>query len=493
MFYRDLNFDSWYTGSLTGVGISRTKLTSCWGESESRFWSNSVYNRTPARTAAASTERRREFIVEIVYISLKTVSPVILTAPGSSQIMTTCNDSFSGTVLRGVLANVYIQQNNLGIHADENENFFRFFFDKLRFIQANVVVHGHRSSHLPLSLMKAKDSQNMPEILDLFKDNSKAGYKSLKGMAWVDSLTGTLYPAEVCSSVSFHMSRSSCSERIGGHSKDGKVFTYESIDKGQVFQGALVGDKKDLEDFLKQLPLQNHTLRCRLGRSRYTQYGQCELTFSNPEPIPTISVSKDVDLVLDTPLIPLSGNVSRAEDVLQCVADSMNTLTGTSDFFIGKVFGASQNVENFVGIWGMHRQQVQALSAGTAFELLKKTEWTKTDQNALQNVLYKGMGIRCEEGFGQIRIWQSDVKRVGRTELGEKEKSFVPIQSAESRKIVLYILKKYQSEQLKQQAYNDAKQMKVESVSSVTHMFARLESWLGDRRNISKSRERFHQ
>ena len=108
--------------------------------------------------------------MNIVYVTLKTLAPVVLTAAGSSRIVTSCSNFFSGTVLRGVLAGMYIRNNQLGKNAEDDVDFCRFFFDSLRFVQANPIVQGHRAAVLPLSLMKAKDKDAVRPIIDLLKD-----------------------------------------------------------------------------------------------------------------------------------------------------------------------------------------------------------------------------------------------------------------------------------------------------------------------------------
>ena len=426
--------------------------------------------------------------MNIVYITLKTLAPVVLTAAGSSRIVTSCSNFFSGTVLRGVLAGMYIRNNQLGKNAEDDADFCHFFFDSLRFVQANPIVQGHRAAVLPLSLMKAKDKDAARPIIDLLKDPPKAGYKGLKGMAWVDD--AVIHPAGVRSSMGFHMSRVSEKERLGGHSQDGKVFTYESIDARQVFRGAIIGEKEDLQNFIQAFGIKQPLL-CRIGRSKYTQYGRCEICFSDVESLPEMDIPERVFLVLDTPLIPDFGTVSCAKNVLQCVVDMMNLLTHSKEFSLGDIYGTNQSIENFVGIWGMNRPQQQALAAGTVFELCKKSAWTVQDKTYLQDCMYGGAGARTEEGFGQLRLWNHSKLALA---VKTKKKTTVPagsIQTDEVKKVVRYILKKKLAEQLRIQAFEDVMQMEVKTNDSLVHTFARLETWLGNRTETAGLSERF--
>lgn len=430
--------------------------------------------------------------MNIIYVTIKTLSPVVLTASGSSHIVTSCTDYFSGTILRGVVAGLYIHQHKLGKDAQKDTDFCRFFFDKLRFVQANPVVQDARTIVLPLSVMKAKDKSAKPSILDLLMDKPKAGYKGIKGLALLRQ--SEIVPVSTRTHMEFHMSRCSVSERLGGRSQDGNVFTYESIDSHQMFRGEIIGERDDLQDFLNAMDCAEGSLSCHIGRSKSTQYGQCEISFSPVTEIPTVTLSEHVFLRLDTPLIPIWDDASRAKNVLQCVARTMNTLTNSQSFFIGNIYSASQNIENFVGIWGMYRPQQQALAAGTVFELCKNSAWTDTDMDVLQQCLYSGMGARTEEGFGQLRIWQHDMLSIAmpNKEVRKKKKN-VRICSEGVKKVIYHILEKRLLEQIQNQAFDDVKLMQVRTTDSLTHTFARLESWLGNRIEISGVKQRFQQ
>lgn len=415
-------------------------------------------------------------MMQISYVTIETLSPVVVTAPGSSQLLTASSESFSGTLLRGVLAGKYVSDHKLGTKAHEDENFIRYFFSDLRFVSANPGADGKRAMVLPLSLMKAKAADANKPILDLLSDEGKAGYKSLKGLAVVDD--GKIHPMSVKSSMTFHMSRSGDNERLSGHSQDGKVYTYESIDAGQFFQGAIIGDDACLEAFLKDIDRKGKGFTCRIGRSKRTEYGNCCITFTPPQDLPDEAFSETTCLVLDTPLLPTGGLAARADQVLQEeVIDVLNPRVGGDTFTLGRVFSTPVAIENFVGIWQMRRPRTMALAAGTVFEIHKDGPWQDKDVQALTLLMYGGAGDRTEEGFGQLRRWKLQDLTIG-GKRGKKAVEEIHIESPEVKKRAAAILESRVKEQLRNFAYEDAAQLKGLEGGAKTHLFARLESWL---------------
>lgn len=414
--------------------------------------------------------------MQISYVTIETLSPVVLTAPGSSQLLTASSESFSGTLLRGVLAGKYANDHKLGAKAHMDENFIRYFFSDLRFVSANPSADGKRAMVLPLSLMKAKAVSGDKPILDLLSDEGKAGYKSLKGLSVVDG--GTIRPVSVKSSMTFHMSRSGDKERLSGHSQDGKVYTYESIDADQTFQGAVIGDDDCLQSFFDDVGKKGKSFTCRIGRSKRTEYGGCRLTFTPPQALPDETFSDTTCLVLDTPLLPTDGMAARADRVLQEeVIDVLNRRAGSNTFTLGRVFSTPITIENFVGIWQMRRPRSMALAAGTVFEIHKDGPWQDKDVQALTQLMYGGAGDRTEEGFGQLRRWNPQDLTID--DKGEKkELEEISIKSPEVKKRAASILESRIKEQLHNFAYEDAAQLKGLEGGAKTHLFARLESWL---------------
>ena len=143
-------------------------------------------------------------MMEKMKITLRTVSPVVLTGPGNSALLTVTRDTFGGTVLRGLVAARYIERNGKGENAHEDTDFRRFFFGGVRFVDAYPEKEGVASIPLPASLQKDKASD---AVLDLFDNDPQKGYKALRGLGVVTD-GNRLSMVSVLKSMTLHMSRS---------------------------------------------------------------------------------------------------------------------------------------------------------------------------------------------------------------------------------------------------------------------------------------------
>ena len=180
---------------------------------------------------------------------------------------------------------------------------------------------------------------------------------------------------------------------------------------------------KKLDDALK---LQGKNFVTYIGKSRFTQYGKCRLTFYTTKQIDTPKFSDKIYLRLDSALVPTEDYFIDAKKILTAeVADVLNKDCGREIFSIGKVFSSGIEIENFVVTWGMKRPRVQALAAGTVFEI-NAEKLTPADLKILADKLYCGFGTRTEEGFGQMRIWQPKIFTVDKPEKIklDKQKTF---------------------------------------------------------------------
>lgn len=428
-----------------------------------------------------------------ISVHIRTLAPVVLSAMSNATVMTESHSYFSGSIVRGIVANRYIKARGLGEHAEENEAFVSLFFNQLRFVAAYPTAEdGTRSFVMPFSLQKKKDGS---EVLDLMNQDGKAGYKSFKGFG-VEGKDG-IQLVTVRKTINLHMSRSDIQnkdgkERLAGRSMAGGIYNYEAIDAGQDFKGAIYGPEEELHALLDGLD--GRTWQCHAGRSRFTQYGRCRIDLGPVEDVPAEAIEPQDDAILvrfDTPYLPENPYASPLRNILESLSAGMEGMAlrmqdkefDTMHFSVvdapQRFFAKEEPVENFVGIWGMKRPREHGLAAGTIFQLKKKDgPWTENEKKLIQNVFYDGIGLRSEEGFGQLRIWPNRTHYLAEQRTANRITPPTQIHE-EVRKRAETILVQHLLAQAQLWAAEDVQASKGSFPDTATHFFSRMDALLG--------------
>lgn len=193
-------------------------------------------------------------------LEITTKSPVIITSEDSAQVLTGTKTYFTGSMIRGILAELFIQKPSVGKEAHKNEMFRNLFLRKLVFTNAYPTVGEERAYPLPKSLQRSKTTD---KIIDLINGSGAAGFKGFSGVGVIKE--NKIHLASVRSSIHFHMSRQGDTERFQGKSKDGGIYNYESIDAGQTFVAYVYGDEDTLKSLESELSWTNDQLSVRGG------------------------------------------------------------------------------------------------------------------------------------------------------------------------------------------------------------------------------------
>lgn len=417
-------------------------------------------------------------------VRIRTKSSVILSALSHTSVMTATQEFFSGSVLRGIFAARYVTERRLGDMAHEDADFMRLFYGGLRFVDAYPLdlVTDLRAIPLPFSMQRSKDGQEMKDLLQ--RDAELApGFKGMKGFAAISGKE--LYPIAVQKGISLHMSRSDLSdssgrERLAGKSQSGGIYNYEAIAPGQVFEGTICG-AGELLHHLHDCMGSEQFPAC-VGRSRFTQYGQCEIALMPIQDVPAAPVpaKERICIRLETPFLPRTGVPGDAASMLGEIVAALNEKT-SGGFFLPQeprsIFAKAAEIGNFVGIWGMRRPRGTALAAGTVFALEKTGGWQDSDAAAINALFHDGVGRRREEGFGQLRLWDGE-KLCCAAEAGDAAPAAREL-GKETKRIARDILLAHIIEQVRVCAAMDADEAGATFPSNARHAFARLEHELG--------------
>ena len=406
---------------------------------------------------------------------IETLSPVIISSASNSTVMTSTHSEISGSIIRGVLAKKYIAEKKLQTpYLDED--FKKFFYGELKFLSAAPKILNRRSFVLPLSLQSGKKgNDDADKVLDLLTAQEiPKGYKGFRGYGIVDG--EEIFKAAVKKNISLHMSRNLENERLSGKSEEGHIYNYESLDAGQIFCGEIIGSQSELEKFAETLNLKNSSMNIFVGKSRFTQYGKCKITFGEIEKINLPDVQEKIFLRLESPLVSEEDYFIDAEKVLQReIVEELNKIFGENICSLGKIFASAVEAENFVMHWAMKRPRVLALAAGTVFELkLSKTLDDKKFE-ILAKKTFSGFGMRTEEGFGQVRFWIA--KNFTHKEIEKSVPAKPEVFSKKTIEIAEKIFWEHCLKQIRIYAYQDAEKLKLRG-ENLTHFFSRLGSIL---------------
>ena len=431
-------------------------------------------------------------------IRIDTLEPVVISQKNNTTVLTNSADYISGSILRGMLAGMYIRKFGGGDQVHEDAAFQRLFLSSdVRFVDANPLAGGQRSFALPFSLMKEKVNGDVQDIL--FAKDSQKGYKGLKGYGIVSD--GNICMAHVSKSVSLHMSRNLENERISGKSEEGHIFNYEAIDAGQSFAGEIIGSREALQEMSEKLFSENECF-VYIGRSKYSQYGRCRLSVSGVQDVDYTGMIRDaidekglLALRADTPYLPEWQNVDAAVS-LQELADKLSDICPGMSFAVqgASVVSKQVTIANFVQVWNLKRAEEPALAAGTVFQLACQsgdgTGWTDEAVEAVEQLLLGGLSRRSSEGFGQFRPWQQQELKMGSSL--ENTPAAKPVFSDEMKETVQHILLNRMKGEIRRLAADDAAQ-KCGSLSRHNHLFSRMEQEMLTVKAQSGTKQAFNQ
>lgn len=358
-----------------------------------------------------------------VRYQIRTLSPILLSAQSGDMNMTATLDYIPGSALLGVLAGKYIQAKNLGKTAHkDSDNFYNWFLDS-GIIFGNAYPCKKKDedrveSYLPVPLSIQTEKNNEDEAIDLLRNDSKEQMKTISGYCHIAG--DTILKLTPSKSLSFHHARP---DRIKGHSTEGQIFNYESIDPDQLFEGEIIGAENTLKEFIE---LVDNEFPIKLGRSRTAQYGQAELKILSDTP-EELEVKDDLDnkiyltFLSQTILYNQNGFPSTSlNDLKRYLADTLGIDSGRIK--INKSFKKPVEIENFISIWRLKRPSEVAFEAGSCFSI-QITNGNNSISSKLIDLQKNGLGERRGEGFGRIKLnWWHEKDRYTVRENDERKK-----------------------------------------------------------------------
>ena len=349
-----------------------------------------------------------------------TTAAIIPIADGDPNTVVTRQD-IPGSHLWGAAAWHYLNQTK---HTPIDKAFRCAFLDGgLHFLTAypEAADTQQRLIPIPHSIRKYKDCTNedMPELVDFVKQSSVERPTKRFEHRYARMNPGYWSTQVVKTERNYHHARAVNDRRIGralgaGNPNGGALFTYEAIQAGQTFQGAVLGLEKDLKN-LKSLLGGLRIIS--VGRSRSAQYGEVEFEWIDDiedlkgfvewngfttSQTPTDSNDTD-NLLIITTLSPLLAVNDRGHPDACFPKQELGDVLGvdTSKLTLSSSYTRTEMMSGYNTHLRLPRQQWQAIGAGSVFVFKIPS---KLEEERLRELEHKGLGLRKGEGYGRIAI-----------------------------------------------------------------------------------------
>ena len=390
---------------------------------------------------------------------LETLAPLCFAEQSGDNVLYATKQYIPGASLRGALAAAYIRKYSL-VEAHKDPLFRKLFLTgEVRYLPAYPQSEvGVTAMPVPLSVMISKDGNTIVDFSNGI--DAKVGFKKLSGFVAIDETKKLLITVSPNVQIEFHMSRAGEKERISGSSIDGKVFNYEYLEPYQKFAGrVLVNDGcDDAIAELKQL-LQG---KLGLGRSRSSQYGTCSCKLQGEHNVElNDKIPQELYLLAYSAYIPGEG-WQRTDDLAKELVEELNTAleAGGSNVRLStehtQIFAATENIDSFVGVWGLKRERKTALAAGSLIGI-KAAGLDAEAFKIIQQRLLEGFGERTAEGFGSFVLWAPLEDGYSKQEQAASKQSNVNLNAV--KEDALAILRTKILEEIRNCAKNDSVSM----------------------------------
>ncbi len=400
----------------------------------------------PTQTSKGQTTTappsNRPVPTHLLRYQIKLTAPAVIPmADGDPNIVMTRRD-VPGTNIWGAAAWCYLSQPN---HTSEDDVFRNAFLDgSLRFLTAYPEANDSEASNempqrmipIPHSIRKFKEDERLMDFVE-----PSPGEEPLKRLdqSYAIISEGRLRTQAVKTELNYHHARAE-NRRIGRalgaeNPNGGAFFTYEAIQAGQSFQGAVLGSENDLKNL--QSWLQEGQIR--IGRSRSAQYGEAKFKWLDDAPQElnrrvewdgfdeqSSDVPDSDNRLIITTLSPLlavndyghpEARFPKGElaDVLDLEASELKLCSS---------YTRTEVIGGYNSHLRLPRQQWPAIAPGSVFVL--ETE-KPLDQKHLLQLEHDGLGLRKGEGFGRIAVnRQGNLQLWEETQLDDPEKKNRP-------------------------------------------------------------------
>lgn len=308
-------------------------------------------------------------------------------------------DYIPATAIRGAYIYKYISKNKIG---DINEGIHRekLLKGKIKFLNAYPKYKEIRSIAFPRSYFAPKEEMKVSsekiEVKSGLDRKLAPGYQNYRKTEFATIKDDGYISVNIEKISNLHINK------MKGREKN-KLFRYEAIKKGQVFQAIIkIEDKKDLKE-VEELFKDEIVY---LGGSKGSGYGKCRIrnmkvVDENPE-YRYFENKGGFDKHIY--LLALSDIIFRNEVGEYKTFIDEETLAKALNLKNVKYIDSSIDVKvitNFNNKWNCSTPAINAIKAGSVF---KYSIEGKVDEEKLEKFLDQGIGERKQDGFGRFVI-----------------------------------------------------------------------------------------
>lgn len=340
--------------------------------------------------------------MKYIQYSVELLEPMKLAGQGTQQGTVITRSFIQGSAIRGALIGAFLRKNP-GLSIDDSIPLREEFLTKTKFYNA-YIMQGKLST-LPVPFIYATTKEESRKQRDIKIENritrkqqdtgevvfGKNQFGNMKDdrLVWVP----------VKKRENLHIQKA---EEKG---IENKMFRYQAIERGQVFQGYIQCEDRWVEDFRKLMEKPEFFI----GGSKGTGYGRCKIRFeaelSYERFLDELPIQRDdnSDFIIlyamsDLLLLDEYGMVTNHVDCKYLARELgiENLLFVQSFCDTSMTFGYNQK-------WKANAVQQTAVQAGSVLVYQIKGS-QKIEPENMKRLEQKGVGLRKEEGFGQIYI-----------------------------------------------------------------------------------------
>ena len=275
-----------------------------------------------------------------------------------------------------------------------------------------------RLTPVPHSIREFKDTEGVVDFVEGISENIPPTKRLDPQYAKISF--GLLGTQAVKTERNYHHARASKNRRVGRAlgaeiPDGGAFFTYEAIQAGQSFQGAVLGTESDLTDLKTWL---QGLKTVRIGRSRSAQYGEAAFEWIDSVPLvlrervewdgfdtQQTPPHSDASLIVTTLSPLLTVNDNGHPDVRfphQELADALEV--DASALKLSASYTRTERVGGYHTHLRLPRQQWPAIAAGSVFVFELGSDVIEACQARFTQLEHDGLGLRKGEGYGRIAV-----------------------------------------------------------------------------------------